>query len=118
MPARRPESAEIFRFADGAEWERWLETAHSTASEAWLLIGRKNLGADSPVITISAALDGALSFGWIDSIRLAYDSGHFLQRYSPRRPRSPLSAINRARVAELGAMGQMRDAGLAVVHRR
>jgi uncharacterized protein YdeI (YjbR/CyaY-like superfamily) len=97
------------------EWEEWLEANHDSADGAWLKIAKKGSGIAS--ITIAEALDACLCFGWIDSRREALDDDHYLQRYTPRRPRSNWSRINVAKVAELTAAGRMRPAGLAEVER-
>ena len=98
-----------------AEWEEWLEANHDTSEGAWLKIAKK--GSGIPSITIAEALDLCLCFGWIDSRREALDDDHYLQRYTPRRPRSNWSRINVEKVAELTAAGRMRPAGLAEVER-
>ncbi len=98
-----------------AEWEEWLEANHDAAEGAWLKIAKK--GSGIPSVTIGEALDVCLCFGWIDSRREAFDDDHYLQRYTPRRPRSNWSRINVEKVAELTAAGRMRPAGLAEVER-
>ncbi len=98
-----------------AAWEEWLEANHDAAEGAWLKIAKK--GSGIPSVTIAEALDLCLCFGWIDSRREALDDDHYLQRYTPRRPRSNWSRINVEKVASLTAAGRMRPAGLAEVER-
>lgn len=105
--------ADALEFADGAAWEAWLETHHATAAEAWLRIGKRHSGA--PYLPIGAALEGALAFGWIDGRRHGLDEVSFLQRYSPRGPRSPWSQRNVENAEALLAAGRMRPAGLAAI---
>jgi uncharacterized protein YdeI (YjbR/CyaY-like superfamily) len=62
-------------------------------------------------VTPAEALDVALCWGWIDGIRKPLDERSFLQRYSPRGPRSGWSQINRAHVARLRAAGRMTPHG-------
>jgi uncharacterized protein YdeI (YjbR/CyaY-like superfamily) len=62
-------------------------------------------------------LESALCFGWIDGRREALDERHFLQRFTPRRPRSRWSRINREKAERLIADRRMRAAGLAEVER-
>ena len=52
-----------------------------------------------------------MCWGWIDGIRKAFDDASFLQRYTPRRPRSVWSQINVANVARLAAAGRMTPQG-------
>ena len=100
-------------FRDGSDWESWLEVNHSTETEAWLRIGKKNSGV--ALLSITDALDGALCFGWIDGHRRGLDEVSFLQRYSPRRKRSSWSQVNVSKVEALLAAGRMRPPGLAEV---
>lgn len=98
-------------FPDGHAWDAWLTQHHDTAGEAWLRIGRKHAEVD--LISIHEALDGALCHGWIDGVRHAFDEVSFLQRYSPRRPRTAWSRVNVERAEALEAAGRMRPGGLA-----
>jgi uncharacterized protein YdeI (YjbR/CyaY-like superfamily) len=77
--------------------------------ELWLRIYKKDSGV--PSITPSQALDVVLWWGWIDGIRKAFDERSFLQRYTPRRPKSVWSQINREHVARLTAAGRMTPHG-------
>ncbi|WP_067649169.1 YdeI/OmpD-associated family protein [Nocardia harenae] len=104
---------EIIECADAAEWERWLTENHEGAGEVWLRIAKK--GAARASVTITEALDGALCVGWIDSHRRGGDGEHYLQRYSPRRARSPWSAVNVAKAEALIAAGRMQPAGFAAI---
>ena len=66
-------------------------------------------------ITLAEALDVALCYGWIDGQRKSHDEQSFLQKYTPRRPRSAWSKINTGHIERLTAEGRMRPAGLAQV---
>lgn len=83
---------EILAFATAPEWETWLAAPYQEPDGAWLKIAKKRSG--KPGLTIAEALDVALCYGWIDSQRKGYDQFYFLQRYSPRRPKSPWSKTN------------------------
>ena len=100
-------------FADAAAWEAWLAAHHDSAAEVWLTIARR--GSTLVTVTIGEALDVALCYGWIDSHRRRGDELGYLQRYSPRRRRSPWSAINAAKAEALIAAGRMRPAGQAAI---
>lgn len=93
--------------------ESWLCRHHAASTGVWLKIGKKN--AKRTLITIDEALDVALCYGWIDSQRKGFDANSYLQRYSPRRTKSPWSKLNVDRVAALAEAGRMRPAGLAEV---
>jgi uncharacterized protein YdeI (YjbR/CyaY-like superfamily) len=104
---------EIATFADAAEWETWLGAHGAERGELWLRIARR--GSRHTTVTADQALDVCLCYGWIDSLRRSDEDGYFLQRYSPRRPGSPWSKINAAKVEALLAAGRMQPAGLAEV---
>ena len=99
-------------FAGPAALEAWLE-ANEDADGVWLKIAKK--GAPEPSVTYGEALEVALCFGWIDSQKRGLDETHFLQRFTPRRPRGRWSKINREKAEALIAAGRMRPAGLAEV---
>lgn len=107
------DKTEILTCTDVTEWESWLAEHHGEPGGVWLLIGKK--GSGKPAITISDALDTALCYGWIDSQRKGHDGSYYLQRYSPRRPKSPWSKLNVERVEALIAARRMRGPGLAEV---
>ena len=102
-------------FASVAEWERWLEDNHAESDGVWIEIAKKGAGIDS--VRYPEVLDTAICFGWIDGRREALDDRWFLQRFTPRRPRSRWSRINRDKAERLIADGRMRPAGLAEVER-
>ncbi|MDP9271032.1 MAG: YdeI/OmpD-associated family protein [Chloroflexota bacterium] len=108
-----PNNTEILAYADISRWESWLADHHDTSNGIWLLIAKK--GSDAESVTTSDALDVALCYGWIDSQRKSHDTPYYLQRYSPRRARSPWSRLNVERVQALIDAGRMRAAGLAEV---
>jgi len=102
-------------FASAAGWEAWLEDNHARSEGVWIKMGKKTAGVES--VRYPEVLDSALCFGWIDGRREALDDSYFLQRFTPRRPRSRWSRINREKVERLTADGRMRRAGLAQVER-
>jgi uncharacterized protein YdeI (YjbR/CyaY-like superfamily) len=102
-------------FASDAEWERWLEDNHAESDGVWIEIAKKDSGIES--VRYPEVLDTAICFGWIDGRREALDDRWFLQRFTPRRPRSRWSRINRDKAKRLIADGRMRPAGLAEVER-
>ena len=102
-------------FASREAWEAWLEERHATSDGLWLKIARKGSGIES--VTFAEALDAALCYGWIDSQRSGFDGRFYLQRFTPRKPRSKWSQVNREKVAGLTEAGRMRPAGLREVER-
>lgn len=106
-------NAGAIEFTDAAQWESWLAKHHEQSSGIWLLIAKK--GSDRKLITISDALDVALCYGWIDSQRKGHNASSYLQRYSPRRPKSPWSKLNVERVEALIGTRRMKASGLAAI---
>jgi|SRR5437588_3715588 len=102
----------IIQLSDQQAWERWLEQ-HGSSPGVWLKIAKK--GTAERTVSHAEALELALCFGWIDGQRLACDETFFLQRFTPRKPRSNWSQINRAKAEELIAQKRMRPPGLAQV---
>jgi uncharacterized protein YdeI (YjbR/CyaY-like superfamily) len=109
MASLTPNPKRIKSFRTPAAFESWLSRNYDTASEIWLKIHKKDSG--KPSVTCAEALDLVLCWGWIDGIRKAFDDCSFLQRYTPRRPRSGWSQINREHVARLIAQGRMKPSG-------
>ena len=104
---------EILLFARPADFEEWLEANAVDSPGLWLKIAKK--GAPEPSVTYAEALELALCFGWIDSQKRGLDDTHFLQRFTPRRPRGRWSKINREKCEALEAAGALRPAGAAEV---
>ena len=69
------------------------------------------MSSGRPTVTPAQALDVVLCWGWIDGQRKGFDEHSFLQRYSPRTPKSRWSEINREHVARLSAAGRMTPHG-------
>lgn len=103
----------ILPFATAASWEQWLSESHARCDGVWIKMAKKASGIAS--ITYDEALDVALCYGWIDGQRKAADDTYFLQKFTPRRPRSLWSQRNVGKVAALLAAGRMQPAGLAEV---
>lgn len=107
-----PDDLPVLLFSGPAELESWLEENHESEG-VWLKIAKKGSGERS--VTYGEALEVALCFGWIDSQKRGLDETHFLQRFTPRRPRGRWSKINREKAEALIAAGKMRSSGLAEV---
>ena len=109
MPPVIVDPRAIRAFESQAAFERWLSQHHASATEVYLRIYKK--GSDQATVTHAEAIDVALCWGWIDAIRKAYDAESFLQRFTPRKPKSIWSQINREHVARLTAAGRMTPHG-------
>ncbi|MGH3064320.1 MAG: YdeI/OmpD-associated family protein [Gaiellaceae bacterium] len=102
-------------FASQETWERWLDRNHGNEEGVWLKVAKKS--SDKRTVSVAEALEIALSYGWIDGQRKAFDGDYFLQRFTPRRLRSRWSKINRDSATALIEQGKMRPPGLAEVKR-
>lgn len=109
MTARPPPDA--FEPEDRAAWRAWLSAHHGATSGTWLVLGKKSAG---PVnLTVDDAVEEALCFGWIDSRPRKLDGARSMLYFSPRRPGSGWSAVNKRRIERMQAAGQMTSAGQA-----
>lgn len=104
-----PDPKKVRSFRSEAAFEAWMRTHHDRETELWLKVYKK--GSGRPTVTTAQALDVALCWGWIDGLRKSLDEHSFLQRYTPRRPRSIWSQVNREHVARLTAAGRMTPHG-------
>jgi uncharacterized protein YdeI (YjbR/CyaY-like superfamily) len=103
----------IVEFSDRHAWERWLDANHDSARGVWLKIAKK--GAGKSTLSYHEALEEAIRYGWIDGQKARFDDSYFLQRFTPRGPRSKWSQVNRKTALELIADNRMMPAGLARV---
>jgi uncharacterized protein YdeI (YjbR/CyaY-like superfamily) len=108
-----PTDLPILGFADQAAFEAWLDQEHATAPGLYVKLAKK--GAGVPSVTYAELVESALCFGWIDGRSNRLDDRFYLQRMTPRRPRSVWSQKNVDAVEALTAAGRMRPAGLAAV---
>ncbi len=99
-------------FRTTREWERWLGK-HAGSAGVWMRIAKKAAALES--ITYAEALDVALRHGWIDSQKKRGDDESFLQKFTPRGPRSVWSKVNREKVERFITEGVMKPAGLRAV---
>lgn len=106
---------ETVSFPTAVALEEWLAANHATSPGIWLKLAKKVAGVES--LTYAEALDVALCFGWIDGQKAKLDDRHWLQRFTPRRPRSKWSKVNRDKVTALIDQGRMRPAGLLEIQR-
>lgn len=102
-------------FGTQADWEEWLADHHGDAGGVWVKIPRKGSGIAG--IDYATALESALCYGWIDGHKKGLDDTHWLQRFTPRRPRSRWSAVNRQKALDLIEQGRMRPPGLREVEK-
>jgi uncharacterized protein YdeI (YjbR/CyaY-like superfamily) len=104
----------VLLFDTQEDWGVWLEDNHKQPQGLWLKHAKKSSGKQS--VSYEEALQEALCYGWIDSQKQAYDDDYYLQKFTPRGPRSVWSKVNVAKVEALIKMGKMQPAGLAAIN--
>jgi uncharacterized protein YdeI (YjbR/CyaY-like superfamily) len=95
------------------EWRAWLAANHGSATEAWLVIHHKNSG--TPSVSYGEAVEQALCFGWIDGLHRRRDAHSSQLRFTPRRPHSTWSELNRERATRMAELGLMAPPGQAMI---
>jgi uncharacterized protein YdeI (YjbR/CyaY-like superfamily) len=100
-------------FASQSKWADWLAKQHDKSAGVWLKLAKKDSGI--PSVAYAEALEVALCYGWIDGLKKSFDEKYFLQKFTPRRPKSIWSKINVEKVERLIASGQMKPAGLKAI---
>ena len=104
---------QTLHFKTSAEFRRWLAKNHGQSEGLWLRIFKKGAGKNS--VTYAEALDQALCHGWIDGQKKSFDQSSWIQRFTPRRPKSGWSKLNTQHVERLTRAGAMTRAGLEAV---
>jgi uncharacterized protein YdeI (YjbR/CyaY-like superfamily) len=105
----------IIPFKDSATWRRWLDENHAKIDGVWLRLYKK--ASSVPTVSYAEALDEALCYGWIDGQKKSYDKDSYLQKFTPRRPRSMWSKRNAEHINRLQDAGLMTRAGLLEVEK-
>lgn len=95
------------------EWREWLEKNHKKEESIWLIFYKKKSANFN--LSWSQAVDEAICFGWIDSVKKSLDEERYIQYFTKRKPTSIWSKINKNKVETLTKQGLMSDAGLKCV---
>ena len=94
-----------------AQWHAWLKKHHASVAEIWLVFHKQHTGKKN--IGYEAAVEEALCFGWIDSLVRRLDDERYARKFTPRKPDSRWSDLNRRRYALLEARGVLTAQGRA-----
>jgi uncharacterized protein YdeI (YjbR/CyaY-like superfamily) len=100
-------------FESKKNWADWLAKQHDKSTGLWLKLSKKGTGI--PSVTYEEALDVALCYGWIDGQKGSFDDKYWLQKFTPRGPKSIWSKINTGKTDRLIASGEMKPAGLKAI---
>lgn len=100
--------------ANARSWRNWLKRYGAEQDAVWLVLAKKGVN-DPTDLTYDQALEEALCFGWIDGQKASRDERTFLQRFTPRRSKSPWSARNVTIVGRLIEENRMTARGLLMI---
>ncbi len=92
-------------------WRTWLSKHHASSPGVWLVFYKEHTAVRC--MSYDDAIGEALCFGWIDSLIKRLDDDRYARKFTPRKPTSKWSAINRKRWAALRAADRLTSAGLA-----
>jgi len=95
-----------------AAWRAWLSKNHALSKEIWLVLTKKRARQSS--VSYVDAVEEAICFGWIDGQAKTIDDEKYMQRYSPRKPKSPWSETNIERAKRMIDKGLMMESGLKI----
>ncbi len=102
----------VILFETEEEWSNWLES-NTDNSGVWVRIAKKNSGLIS--ISYQQAVDIGLCYGWIDGQKQKCDEQTYVQRFTPRKPKSNWSKINKDKALQFTKEGKMKPAGFASI---
>ncbi len=108
-----PNLDKVLAFASPEDLSRWLEKNHDKESELWIKVFKKSSKITS--VTWNEVVIETLRWGWIDGMKKSLDAQAYLQRITPRKPRSNWSLINTRHVEKLIGEGRMQEPGLEQV---
>ena len=104
---------ELLKVQDRDQWRSWLADHHQSVSVIWLVFWKKHTGRTC--ISYDHSVAEALCFGWVDSLVKRIDDDCYARKFTPRKPGSKWSKINRERAIRMMDEGRMRPAGQALV---
>ena len=114
-PPKNPDEYPVLLFESQQGWAAWLGENHQVTPGVWLRLAKKAAALQS--LSYAEAVAVALCYGWIDGQAKRYDEASWLQKFTPRGPKSIWSKVNREKVEQLIENGQMQPAGLQAVER-
>jgi len=106
---------QIVSFNSPTDFDNWLELNRINTKGIWVRFFRKNSGITA--ITYDEALDVALCYGWIDGQVKKHDENSYLQKFTPRRPKSMWSKRNVDHITRLETEGRMKPSGMIEVEK-
>jgi uncharacterized protein YdeI (YjbR/CyaY-like superfamily) len=92
---------------------QWLAVNYASESELWVKIYKKSTGIQS--VSWNDVVIESLCWGWIDGVKKSIDDQAYLQRITPRKPKSNWSKRNTTHAERLISEGRMMESGLVHV---
>ncbi|HEX9698043.1 MAG TPA: YdeI/OmpD-associated family protein [Acidobacteriota bacterium] len=92
-----------------AAWRAWLAKNHDASDGVSLVFYKRGTGKEN--LSYDDAVEEALCFGWIDSVKRSIDEERYQFRFTPRKKNSKWSPSNKKRVERLVAAGEMTPTG-------
>lgn len=96
-------------------WRQWLEKNHTTSPGVWFVYFKKESGKAR--VSYADAVEEALCFGWIDSLPRKLDEERTMLKFTPRKPKSVWSQLNKTRVEKLIRENKMMPAGFTAIEK-
>jgi uncharacterized protein YdeI (YjbR/CyaY-like superfamily) len=93
------DSFEQFYPKDRKAWRNWLSKNFDKSPGIWLVFYKT--GGSKPRLPYADMVEEALCFGWIDSLPRKLDAERSMLAFTPRKPKSVWSDLNKERVARL-----------------
>ena len=100
-------------FPTPLDLRQWFADHHDCETQLWVQIYKKNSGVTS--VTQNDCIVEAIAWGWIDGLKKSLDETSYLQRLTPRKPKSNWSRINCNHAERLIREGLMTPSGMAHV---
>lgn len=86
-------------FKTDIDWRAWLNENHATSKGVYLILYK--VSSNEPSMRWEEAVKVALCYGWIDSTVKRLDEERRQQYFTPRKPKSVWSKLNKSYIKEL-----------------
>jgi uncharacterized protein YdeI (YjbR/CyaY-like superfamily) len=97
------------RIDDIKQFDAWLAAHGGTARDVVVAIYKKSSGKQT--VTLTDLQEVALCHGWVDNLGQRIDDELWALRFTPRKPGSNWSALNRDMAKRLLAEGRVLETG-------
>lgn len=100
-------------FPTDLEWRKWLHENHNTSNGVYLIFYKVDHKMES--MRWEEAVKVALCYGWIDSTVKSLGNGKRRQYFTPRKPKSVWSALNKKYIKELSEANLIHERGYQII---